>query len=94
MSERKTKIENLVKFYKEQFPLEYNLAIKRAKKVRDTKANIYGSDIDKDFRHEFSMPAKLFDLINSSLESPFLKDNSEAAWFRKTFPEFGGSEKW
>ena len=84
----------MVKFYKETFPQDYKAAVKRAKEVRKSKANIFGSDLKKEFRHEFSLPAKLFDLLDSSLDTPFLKDSSEATWFRKTFPEFGGSEKW
>jgi hypothetical protein len=93
-NKRQEKIEKLVKFYKEQNPAEYQAAVKRAKQIRKSKANIFGSDIKKEFRHEFSLPAKLFEIINDSLETPFLKENSEATWFRKKFPEFGGSIKW
>jgi hypothetical protein len=91
---REFKIEQLVKFYKEQFPNEYREAVKHAKEVRNSKANVFGSDVKKEFRHEFSMPKKLFEIINESLDTPFLKENSEATWFRKTFPEFAGQEKW
>ena len=93
-NQRREKIKQLVDFYKKHQPYEYAVAIRRAKKVRDSKANIFGSDIKKEFRHEFSLPSKLYDMIDESLETPFLKDNSEASWFRRTFPEFGGSIKW
>ena len=94
MKARQFKIKNLVKFYKEQFPDEYKDAVQHAKEIRKSKANIFGSDIKKEFRHEFSMPAKLFEIIDETLDPPFLKENSEAEWFRKTFPEFSGHEKW
>jgi hypothetical protein len=92
---RREIIEGLVKFYIDNKPSEYADAVKHAKEVRKTKANIFGSDIDKDFRHELSLPAKLYELITKSIDNPeFLKENDEAAWFRKRFPEFAGSEKW
>jgi NAD-specific glutamate dehydrogenase len=94
MNARRFKIEQLVKFYKEHYKDDYRDAVKHAKEVRKTKANVFGSDVKKEFRHEFSMPAKLFKIINDSLDTPFLKENSEATWFRKTFPEFSGQEKW
>ena len=93
-TDRKERIKLIVQFYREVFPFEYRAAIQRGKRIRASKASVYGFDKEKEFKHEFSMPSRLFELLDKSLEAPFLQESSEATWFRKSFPEFGGSEKW
>jgi hypothetical protein len=92
---RKQAIEQIVFLYKQQFPQEYQAAVRHAVQVRKSKANIFGSDIKKDFRHELSLPSRLFEALDNKFNQPnFLKENSEAKWFVKRFPEFAGSKVW
>lgn len=92
---RRKFIADTIKFYKEHYPLEYQKAIQHAKVVRGTRANVFGSDKQLEWRHEFTFPKELYRVLDNSLGNPrFLKDNKEAEWFRRTFPEFAAHEKW
>jgi hypothetical protein len=92
--QRQKTIKNVIAVYKKTEPQKYAGAVEHAKKVRKSKANIYGSDIKGEFRHEFSLPADLYEKIDSLLPTSFLGSSEENAWFRRNFPEFAGQEKW
>ena len=92
---RQKYIIDTVKRFKENHPKEWEETIKHSKEVVGTRANVYGSDKQLEWRWEMSIPKKLYLILDSSLGNPrFLKDDKEAEWFRKEFPMFAAQEKY
>lgn len=84
-----------IKFFIKNYPQEWGAAKKRVKEMRATRATPFGSDKEKEFRFEFTIPARLFAILDKVLVNPkFLADKKEADWFARTIKSLNVPEKW
>lgn len=90
--QRKQFIENCVRQYIKNFPLEYMAICENVKRIRATRKDEKWNLFDKDsayIRWTLRIPVRLFNAIDKNLSEPrFLEDDREIRWFKKTFPEF------
>lgn len=91
---RQKLIEEIVEEFRKRFPQEYEDASKSAKAMQGTRANVYGSDEQKELRLALRLPNRLAYALQMTLQNPtFLKEDDEFNWFMKRFPEFRVPEK-
>ena len=84
-----------IKSFKRNNPQDWKNTLKRVKEMRDTRATPFGSDKQKEFRFEFTIPEKLYNMLSACLDNPkFLSDKKEVNWFAKTFKQLTIPEKW
>jgi hypothetical protein len=92
---RKAFIVNTIEWWKNKHLAEFNEATKHAEKVRNSRMNKFGSDKEKEFRFELTIPSDLFNMLYGMLDNPsFLQEDWEVEWFRKTFPQFSAHKVW
>lgn len=88
-------IEDSVKWFIKNYSDEWEATKKRVKEMRETRANPFGSDKEKEFRFEFTIPVRLFNMLDRTLNNPkFLGTKKEANWFAKTIKDLTIPEKW
>ena len=94
----KSRIQNLVKGYKELFPNEYTMVVEAVEMQRRLQKDEFAS-----VQHEgvigralIEWPEKLHSMIYDTLDSEELEyfiSKECIRWFAKTFPEFALAEK-
>jgi len=71
--------------------------LKEIKQVRETRKNIYASNSDKTLRLGVSLPANLYNFLNSSMRRLYneqlFTEEFNMFWFIKHFPQFQVPEK-
>lgn len=92
---RRKLITQVVKEFFKKYPQELEKAKKHTALMRSAKLNIHGSDKQKEWRHEITIPTKLFNILDYMFDNPrFLESNKETSWFIKKFDIFKPHEKW
>lgn len=75
--------------YKKTNKLEYEDAVKSAKEMQGTRANVLGSMEGGELRLALRLPSRLAEALDLTLQNPkFLKEDDEFNWFMKRFREF------
>ena len=88
MTHREQFITDVVNHYIKNNKEEYKLflsAVKKRKKKKNSKADFNQGR----GRHLFSLPEGLYNALDCALENPrFAREDKEAKWFSKKFPQF------
>ena len=86
---RKRLIREAVKAYEKKYPAEAKECWKSVKEMRDTRANVYGSDKQLELRFALRLPPILFRTLKALCENPDLfHEEVELKWFMRTFPAY------
>ncbi len=102
--QRKFFIEECVREFIKQFPLEYAAICESAKKQRGLKKDEFGLMEQHQFgkegheglymRWSLRLPQRLFSILDKKLNNPrFLENDEEMNWFKNTFSEFRVCER-
>jgi hypothetical protein len=92
---RRSFIADTIKWYSNKYPQKFNAWMKHTREVKNSRANIFGSDKELDMRFLTSIPTDLYDIFDGTLDSPkFLEDKNELSWFAKNFKHLVTFEKY
>jgi len=92
---RQKLISDIVFAYELKYPGKIKETASSAKKIRGTRANIFGSDKQKELRWALRIPGQLWRMFDMLIKDPLIfHEESELTWFMKTFPEFRVPEKY
>jgi len=92
---RRNFIEETIRWYASKYPQRYKAWLDHIKEVRDSRANVFGSDQEMDMRFFTSIPGDLFNVFERTLDNPkFLVDKDELSWFAKNFKKLVTFEKY
>lgn len=90
---RKRFINDCIRLYETRYPEEAVLAKKSIRRMKKTRATVYGSDIQLELRFAVRLPTRLFNILSKLDDPPFLHEEKELVWFIKTFPNYSVAEK-
>jgi len=90
---RKRFITDVIRIYEQRFSEEAEEAKASVRKMKGSRATVYGSDMNKEMRFMLRIPARLFSCLNKLDEPKFLHEDEEMNWFVRTFPKYSVTRK-
>lgn len=94
LTPRENLIKEIVETYEKTFPGKIKQAAESAIEIRHSRANVFGSDKEKELRWALRLPGGLWRTLDYLVKEPMIfHEESELLWFVKTFPYFKVPEK-